>query len=335
MRYRTFGNTGLRVCDYFLGTMTFGEDWGWGAPIEECREMLDAYADAGGNVVDTANRYTEGSSERIVGELLGKNRDRFVLSTKYTVTMDGRDPNASGSHRKNLRRSLEESLTRLRTDWIDLYWVHIWDPATPIEEMMRALDDAVRAGKILYVGISDAPAWVASRANTLAELRGWTPFAGLQFRYSLVSREIEREHLPLADHLGLSTAAWSPLANGLLTGKITRGHDGPARIDGLDVPDRHREIARVVDVVADDLGVSSAQVALAWTRSRRQSIHPIIGARRVDQLRDNLAAADLRLPDEAVRKLDEASEIEHGFPYDFIESNRDFVYGEAGASLRS
>ena len=185
VRYRLFGGSGLRVSELFLGTMTFGEDWGWGAPPEECRRIFDAYAEAGGNVIDTAVNYTDGASERIVGELLGSQRDHFVVSTKFTLSTDPDDPNASGSHRKNLVRSLELSLRRLGTDRIDIYWVHIWDPNTPIEETMRALDDAVRAGKVLYIGVSDTPAWVVARANTLADWRGWSPLVGIQAPYSL------------------------------------------------------------------------------------------------------------------------------------------------------
>src|SRR5437868_3877494 len=187
MRYTTFGTSGLRISEMILGTMGFGEDWGWGASPEECRRMFTAYTEAGGNVIDTANRYTEGASERIVGELLGKERDRYVLTTKYTLSMGGDDPNASGNHRKNLRRSVEESLRRLGTDYLDVLWVHIWDPDTPIEETLRALDDLVRAGKVLYLGFSDVPAWVIARANTIAELRGWTPFIGLQLSYSVLN----------------------------------------------------------------------------------------------------------------------------------------------------
>ncbi|GAA3784706.1 aldo/keto reductase [Streptomyces coacervatus] len=332
MRYRLLGRTGLRVSEAFLGTMTFGEDWGWGAAVEECRAMFSAYAEAGGNVIDTANRYTEGSSERIVGELLGSERDRFVLSTKYTLTMDGTDANASGNHRKNLARSVEASLRRLGTDYIDLLWVHIWDPNTPIEETMRALDDLVRAGKVLYVGISDAPAWLISRAQTMAELRGWTPFAGLQLPYSLVKRDIERELLPMAANLDLSVAAWSPLAGGLLSGKFTRpGTDGPSRVDRASVSERDLTIARAVDEVADELGVSSSQVAIAWTRAHRPWIHPILGARNPAQLSDNLAAIDVELPEDSVARLDKASAIELGFPMDFIlDTTGDFVYGPSG-----
>jgi aryl-alcohol dehydrogenase-like predicted oxidoreductase len=331
MRYRTFGRSGLRVSDLFLGTMTFGDDWGWGAPIDECRKMLDAYAEAGGNVVDTANRYTEGASERIVGELLEGRRDSFVLATKYTLSRDGHDPNAAGNHRKNLTLSLESSLRALRTDYLDIYWVHIWDRATPIDEMMRALDDAVRAGKVLYVGISDAPAWVVSRANTMAELRGWTPFTGLQIPYSLTQREVERDLLPMAGALDLSVAAWSPLAAGVLSGKFTRGGAEPAtRVRPDSVSEKDLTIAREVDAVADGLGWSSSQVALAWTRAHRPDVHPIVGARRLDQLTDNLKAAELVLPEDAVRRLDEVSAIEMGFPHDFIGATGEFVYGDAG-----
>ncbi|WP_431898839.1 aldo/keto reductase [Nonomuraea sp. bgisy101] len=330
MRYTTFGRSGLRVSQAFLGTMTFGEDWGWGASPEECRKMLTAYAEAGGNVIDTANKYTEGSSERIIGELLGADRDRFVVSTKYTVSMDGNDPNASGNHRKNLTHSLEQSLRRLNTDYIDLLWVHIWDQDTPIEETMRALDDMVRAGKVLYLGISDAPAWVVSRANTLAELRGWTSFVGVQLSYSLIQRDIERELLPMADALDLSVAAWAPLARGILSGKFTRTDATTgSRINRDAVTEQGMEIARQVDIVADDLGITSAQVALAWIQAHHPWVHPILGARTLDQLTDNLAAFELELPEDAVRRLDQVSQIELGFPQDFIEMSRDFVYGPA------
>jgi aryl-alcohol dehydrogenase-like predicted oxidoreductase len=330
MRYRTFGRTGLRVSDLFLGTMTFGADWGWGASPDECRAMVDAYADAGGNVIDTANNYTDGSSERIVGEVLQGRRDSFVLASKYTLTRDGTDPNASGNHRKNLVRSLEQSLRSLRTDYLDVYWVHIWDDQTPVEELMRALDDVVRAGKVLYVGVSDMPAWAVARAQTLAEWHDWSPFAGLQIPYNLTQRESERDLLPMAAHLGLSVAAWSPLAGGVLSGKFTRGGDaGGTRVKPENIAERDLAIARAVDAAADRLGWSSSQVALAWTRAHRPEVHPIVGARRMDQLTDNLAAADLTLPAEEVRSLDEISAIEVGFPHDFIASTREFVYGEA------
>ena len=331
MRYRTLGRTGLRVSELFLGTMTFGEDWGWGAPLDECRKLFTAFVEAGGNVIDTADKYTDGQSERIVGELIKQDRDRMVVATKYTLSSDGSDPNASGNHRKNLTQSIEASLTRLGTDRIDLLWVHIWDPGTPVEETMRALDDAVRAGKVQYVGISDSPAWVVARANTLADWRGWTPFAGVQLPYSLVQRDAERELLPMAQGMGLSVAAWSPLARGVLSGKFTRSTPTThTRIRASDVSERDLHIARTVDAVADELGASSSQVALAWLMADRPWVHVVVGARRLEQLVDNLGCVDLRLPEDAIRRLDEASAIELGFPSDFIASMGEFVYGPVG-----
>src|SRR5437764_12542140 len=217
--YTTFGRSGLRVSEVALGTMTFGDDWGWGADADESARIFDAFADAGGTFVDTASNYTEGTSERLVGELAAGRRDRFVLATKYTLTIDPSDPNAGGNHRKSLVRSLEQSLRRLRTDYVDLLWLHMRDGATPIEEVVRALDDQVRAGKVLYVGISDSPAWVAARANAIAELRGWTPFVALQLPYSVASRDPERELLPMAAELGLTVAAWGVLGAGVLSGR--------------------------------------------------------------------------------------------------------------------
>jgi aryl-alcohol dehydrogenase-like predicted oxidoreductase len=336
VRYRLFGPSGLRVSELFLGTMTFGEDWGWGAPPDECRRMFDAYAEAGGNVIDTAVNYTDGASERIVGELLGSERDHFVVSTKFTLTTDPADPNASGSHRKNLVRSLELSLRRLGTDRIDLYWVHIWDPNTPVEETMRALDDAVRAGKVLYVGVSDTPAWVVSRATTLAEWRGWSPVVGIQAPYSLVQRDVERELLPMAESGSMSVAGWSPLAGGVLSGKFTRGEPPAAsrRAAGA-VSERDLAIAHAVQDVADDLGVTPSQVAIAWTMARSPAVHPIVGARRLDQLVDNLGAVDIRLDTESLRRLGDASAITLGFPHDFIRETAGLVYGPVGEHVLS
>lgn len=328
MRYTTFGRSGLRVSELFLGTMGFGEDWGWGAAPDEARKMITAYAEAGGNVLDTANKYTEGSSERIIGDVLGADRDQFVVATKYTVSMNDADPNAAGNHRKNLRQSVEQSLRRLRTDYIDLLWVHIWDPDTPAEETVRALDDLVRAGKVLYIGFSDVPAWVVAHADTLAELRGWTRFTGLQLSYSLVQRDIERELVPMAAAFGMSVAAWAPLARGVLSGKFTRGGATTgSRINRDAVPGRTLAIAAETDKVADELGVSSAQVALAWIRAHHRWIHPIVGARTTEQLADSLAAAELELPPSAVARLDEISAFDLGFPQDFIKASREFVYG--------
>ena len=319
MRYRLMGQSGLRVSDLFLGTMNFGDD-DTAVSAADARKLLDTYAEAGGNVLDTANVYPgDGASERILGDWLGHDRDRFVVATKYSLSLDASDPNAAGNHRKSLVRSLEHSLNSLKTDYIDLLWVHLWDPNTPIEETMRALDDVVRAGKVLYVGISDAPGWVVSRANAIAELRGWTPFVGLQVPYSLVRRDIERDLLPMADALGLSVATWASLGRGLLSGRHTRGKPaGRTRVDSATISARHRQIAREVDAVADHLGITSSQVALAWTMTRSSRVHPIVGASRLDQLTDDLAAPDVTLPDEALGRLDRASAIDLGFPLDFI-----------------
>src|SRR3990172_6669221 len=228
MRYKLLGKTGLRVSELCLGTMTFGEEWGWGASKEESRKIFDAYVDAGGNFVDTANLYTGGTSEKFVGEFLKGRRERFVLATKYTLNMRPDDPNGGGNHRKSLVQSLDASLKRLGTDYIDLYWVHAWDGMTPLEETMRALDDVVRAGKVLYVGISDAPAWIVSRANTLAELKNWTPFAALQIQYNLADRTPERDLLPMAKALDIAVTPWGVLAGG---GVGRNGRHGRERAD--------------------------------------------------------------------------------------------------------
>ncbi|HLZ57762.1 MAG TPA: aldo/keto reductase [Ktedonosporobacter sp.] len=330
MRYRLFGSSGLRVSEFFLGAMTFGEASGPGAELAECRRMLDAYAEAGGNVIDTAVNYRNGESESIVGELLDGRRDRFVLATKYSVSRDRTDPNASGNHRKNLMLSLETSLRRLRTDYIDIYWVHIWDQNTPIEETMRALDDAVRAGKILYIGISDSPSWIVSRANTLAEWRGWSPFVGLQVPYHLLKRDIERELLPMAEAYGMSVATWGPLANGLLSGKFSRpgGVEERTRLSPAAISEHDQAVVRVVQEVADQLGVTASQVAIAWIRARSRAIHPIIGARRLSQLVENLGALTVDLPAELVARLDGATNFEVGFPMNFIQESSSFVYGD-------
>ena len=331
MDYLLLGSSGLRVSQLCLGAMTFGSDEPWCADKAESRAMFDAFVEAGGNFIDTADIYTQGESEKLVGEFIAADRERFVVATKYTNSFPGpEDPNASGNHRKNLTQSLDASLKRLDVDYIDLYWVHAWDYTTPVDEVIRALDDAVRAGKILYIGLSDAPAWVASRANTLAELRGWTPFVTLQLEYSLLERGIEREHFSLSRAADIAITAWSPLASGALSGKYTRGGDEAKRLDVLPfkaLDEGKLDIARQVDAVADELGVSSAQVALAWVRQR--GTIPIIGARTLAQLRDNLASVDLELSSEHMQRLNAASAIELGHPYDFTDNEmvRSLVYG--------
>lgn len=332
MRYRLLGRSGLRVSELFLGAMTFGEDSSWGADRQESARILDAYLSEGGNVVDTAINYRGGDSEVILGDLLQDRRDDVVLATKYTISRNGQDPNAAGNHRKNLRLSLETSLKRLKTDYIDLYYVHIWDRDTPIDETMRALDDAVSAGKVLHVGISDAPAWLVAQANTLADWRGWTPFVALQVPYNLVNRDAERELLPVADALGLSVAAWGPLAGGLLSGKFRSGlsPESGTRVSTESIAARDQAVADAVADVADKAGATSAQVALAWTMSRSRLVHPILGARSASQLLDNLGALQVVLTPELLDDLEAATQFQVGFPHDFIEETKGFVYGDAG-----
>jgi aryl-alcohol dehydrogenase-like predicted oxidoreductase len=336
MKYRLLGNSGLRVSEAALGAMTFGEEWGWGAAKEEAQKVYETYRAAGGNFVDTANVYTNGTSERFVGEFVKDHRERVVLATKYTNAAPGDDPNASGNQRKSMMQAVEASLKRLQTDYIDLYWVHIWDQITPVEEVMRGLDDLVRQGKVLYVGISDAPAWWVARANTLAELRGWSPFVSLQIEYSLAERTVERELVPMAKALSLGLTAWSPLASGLLTGKYHgEGKAESGRLsDGrmkefLPEEDRAARIVSAVRSVSRQVDRSMAQVALAWLRYREVPVIPIIGARKVSQLQDNLASLELELSGEQLKSLDEASRIDLGFPYGLYnkELPRALTYG--------
>jgi aryl-alcohol dehydrogenase-like predicted oxidoreductase len=336
MRYRLLGNSGLRVSEAALGTMTFGEDWGWGAAKDEARKVYDAFREAGGNFIDTANVYTNGTSESFLGEFMEGHRQSMVLATKYSNAFPGTDPNAAGNHRKNLMQAIEASLKRLRTDYIDLYWVHIWDQITPVEEVMRGLDDLVRAGKVLYTGISDAPAWWIAQANTLAHLRGWSPFVGLQIEYSLMERTVERELVPMAKALNLGVTAWSPLAGGVLTGKY-HGHESsePGRMSGEMMKDflpekqRAERIVAAVKSVSAEVGRGMAQVALAWLRYRPVPVIPIIGARKLSQLQDNLASMELTLSGDQLKTLDEASRIELGFPHDFYAKDmvRAIAYG--------
>ncbi len=330
MRYKLFGKSGLRVSELALGTMTFGPEWGWGASKEESQKIFEAYTEAGGNFIDTANRYTEGTAEKFVGEFIAHDRDHFVLATKYSLFMRRDDPNFSGNHRKNMVHSLEASLKRLNTDYIDLYWVHAWDYMTPVEEVMRALDDLVRAGKVLYVGISDTPAWIVSQANTLAELRGWSRFVGLQLQYSLIERNIERELLPLARETDLAVTAWGALGAGVLSGKYNNNTsaEGRATLWGS-ISDKNLRIAQTVSEVAQEIERTPSQVAINWVRQQPGVMIPLIGAKKADQVKDNLACLDFTLSDEQLARLDEVSKIELGFPYDFLTSAgiRDLVYG--------
>jgi aryl-alcohol dehydrogenase-like predicted oxidoreductase len=326
LRYKLLGKSGLRVSEICLGTMTFGEDWGWGADKTESRRMYNRFLDLGGNFIDTANRYTEGSSEKFLGEFIGADRHSIVLATKYSLYMKMGDPNSSGNHRKNMVQALENSLKRLKTDYIDLLWLHAWDYMTPVEEVMRALDDMVRAGKVLYVGISNTPAWIVSRADMLAELRGWTPFVALQIEYSLIARTVERELLPMARELDLAVTPWGVIGGGVLTGKYskTRKRESPthrykedaksSRLSGTSLA-----TADEVLKIADEVGCPPAQVAINWVRQQPGLIIPIIGVRNEEQLVDNLKCVENPLPDEHLKRLDDASKIELGFPHEFLQ----------------
>jgi aryl-alcohol dehydrogenase-like predicted oxidoreductase len=315
--------------------MTFGEDWGWGASKEESKKIFDAFAEAGGNFIDTANRYTNGTSEKFVGEFITSDRSHFVLATKYSLFTRHGDPNAAGNHRKNMVQSLEASLKRLNTDYIDLYWVHAWDFVTPVEEVMRALDDMVRAGKILYAGISDTPAWIVSRANMLAELRGWTPFVGLQIRYSLLDRAVERDLLPMARALDIAVTPWGALGTGILSGKYNRA-GGSGRVSTWGPIDPKKlEIAEEAIKIAGEIGRTPSQVALSWVRQQPGTVIPIIGAKTLPQVQDNLACVDFKLSDDHLQHLSDVSKIELGFPHDFLAEDgiRDLVFAGTYAQI--
>ncbi|MCW5775884.1 MAG: aldo/keto reductase [Phycisphaeraceae bacterium] len=334
-QYVTLGRSGLRVSPFCLGTMTFGQDWGWGSPVEEACRVMDAFMAAGGNFLDTANIYTKGHSEKIIGDHVGRHpakRDRLVIATKFLGNMYPGDPNGGGAHRKSLIGACEQSLRRLQTDWIDLYWMHFWDHLTPIEETMRALDDLVRAGKVRYVGFSDTPAWKCAQAQTLAEFRGWSPVIALQIEYSLVERTVENELMPMARELGMGVTPWSPLKGGVLSGKYTRANKDavePSRGQWVKnhLTERNLSIVDALLRVAAEAGATPAQVALAWVQARPGVASTIIGASTVDQLRDNLGALEVRLTPGQTAALDEASAVPATFPQSFLPYVKNNVQG--------
>lgn len=334
MRYSLLGRSGLRVSKLALGTMTFGPGSEWSRTEDQCRPVFDAFVEAGGNLIDTANMYTGGESEKIVGRMVKPERERFVIASKYANAVPvPNDPNAAGMHRKSLARSIDGSLRRLGVDYIDLYYVHWWDFTTPVEEVQRALDDAVSAGKILHIGLSDVPAWVVSRAQAFHDLRGLAPIACMQLEYSLVQRSIEREHLPLARAHDIGITAWSPLAGGILSGKYTDGSAprGPQRLESMQLQqldERNRAIAVTVARVAGELGAKPAQLALAWVMAR--GVIPIVGATTPDQMRENIAAATLDIPAKAMAELDAASAFDAGHPYSMLEWDMPMMLGYGG-----
>ena len=329
-QYRLLGRSGLRVSPLSLGTMTFGSDWGWGADADEARRIFDLYVDRGGNVIDTSVNYTNGTSEQMVGAFAREKRERLVLATKFTMARDPGDPNSGGNHRLNIVRSVEQSLKQLGTDRIDLFYLHGWDFTTRPDEVMRALDDLVRAGKVVYLGICNTPAWRVAEMQTLAELRGWAPLVALQIEYSLVERTVEHELLPMAEALGLGVLPWSPLGGGVLTGKYTRADlsaenaadVSPTRKGVIassgHLNERSLAIAEIVAEVARESGATLSQVALAWALAHPAVVSPIIGARTLQQAEENLGALAIALSSEQRGRLDAASAPMPTFPDRFM-----------------
>ena len=320
-QYVTLGRSGLRVSRLCLGAMTFGEDLGWGSSVEESRRIIDRFIELGGNFIDTANLYTKGHSEKIIGDHIGRDparRDRLVIATKFSGNLYPGDPNGGGSGRKSIVSACENSLRRLQTDYIDLYWLHNWDVHTPIEETMAALDDLVRAGKVRYLGVSDTPAWKIAQANVLAQFRGWSAFVGLQIEYSLLERTVEQELVPMAVELGLGITPWSRLKSGALSGKYTRRNAGQAKGERqfMDTFLNERTYAVVdeLEAIARAHESTPARVALAWVRERPGVTSTIIGARRAEQLEDNIGSLDVALTAEERGRLDALTQPTFGFP---------------------
>jgi len=320
--YVTLGRSGLRVSPLCLGAMTFGEDLGWGSSVEESQQIMDRYIELGGNFIDTANFYTKSHSEKIIGDHIGKHaakRDRLVIATKFSGNLYPGDPNGGGSSRKTIVASCENSLRRLQTDYIDLYWLHNWDKHTPIEETMAALEDLVRAGKVRYLGVSDTPAWKVAEANVTAKFRGWSQFIGLQIEYSLLERSVEQELVPMALELGLGITPWSPLKSGALSGKYTRKNAGTVKADramfiqGV-LNEKTWTIVDELETIAKSHDSTVARVALSWVQSQPGVGSTIIGARRLSQLEDNVKALEVTLTKDELAKLDALTKPTFGFP---------------------
>ncbi len=320
MKYKLLGRSGLKVSELCLGTMGFGTEGGWGADKETSFKIIEAFAEAGGNFLDTANIYKLGTSEKIIGEFISnQDRDYFVLATKYTLHDNKTNANASGNNRKNMMRSVEESLKRLQTDFIDVLYLHIWDDLTPIDEVLRGIDDLIKQGKVNYAAISDTPAWVVSKGNTLAELMGWSQFIALQVEYSLLQRTPERELIPMAKHFGMTVTPWAPLAGGALTGKYLRGDKGRIKDGSNRLNENSQLITKQVMAIAEKLGTDAANVALKWTMQQPLSVIPIVGATKVEQLEQNLKTINVVIPEEDMKHLHEISAIDLGFPMKFFK----------------
>src|ERR1700760_1056489 len=322
MKYRLLGRSGLKVSELCLGTMGFGTEAGWGADKAASFAIMDAFANAGGNFLDTANIYKLGTSEKIIGEFITpRDRDFFVIATKYSLKDNTTNPNASGNNRKNMMRSVEQSLKRLQTDFIDVLYLHIWDDLTPIDEVLRGMDDLIRQGKVNYAAISDTPAWIISKGNTLAELMGWSQFIALQVEYSLIQRTPERELMPMAKHYGMTVTPWAPLAGGALTGKYLKGGQGRIKPESNRRDENSTRITKEVMAIAEKLHVEPSHVALQWTRQQDFECIPIVGATRIEQLTENLKMINLQLPPEDLAGLNTASAIDLGFPGKFFRED--------------
>ncbi|GAB2706523.1 aldo/keto reductase [Mucilaginibacter koreensis] len=322
MNYKLLGRSGLKVSELCLGTMGFGTEAGWGADEAASFAIMDAYAEAGGNFLDTANIYKLGTSEKIIGNYLSNHdRDYFVVATKYTLKDNQTNPNASGNNRKNMMRSVEESLKRLKTDFIDVLYLHIWDDLTPIDEVLRGLDDLIRQGKVNYAAISDTPAWMVAKGNTLAELMGWSQFVALQVEYSLIQRTPERELIPMAKHFGMTVTPWAPLGGGVLTGKYLQGGQGRIKEESVRRNENSERITREVMAIAEELGTSAGHVALKWMMQQNFSCIPIMGATKLEQLKENLKTTEITLTHAQLQRLDEVSKIPLGFPGDFFRED--------------
>ncbi|MCA9926674.1 MAG: aldo/keto reductase [Anaerolineales bacterium] len=335
MRYQLLGKSGLRVSELALGTMTFGEDWGWGADKATSRRIFDTYVQAGGNFIDTSNNYTDGTSEKYVGEFIADARDQFVVATKYTLRLNNgneRNFNEGGNSRKSMMRSVENSLRRLNTDYIDLLYLHMWDFMTPVEEVMRGLDDLVRMGKVLYVGFSDTPAWVISYAVGLSERYGWTRPVATQLPYNFSSRDPERTIIPMAKTMELSVTAWGLLGGGELTGKYNSDSDEPKRYE--QASEKAKRVAQKLGETAKENGRSPAQIAINWVRQQANVI-PILGARTVAQIEDNLGALEFTLTQEELDALSRIEEFRLGFPLSFLTNDhvRGLIFGKTFAQI--
>jgi aryl-alcohol dehydrogenase-like predicted oxidoreductase len=337
MKYKLLGRSGLRASELALGTMTFGEDWGWGASKQACQQIFDMFRESGGNFIDTACNYTEGTSEKFVGEFVASERDYYVIATKYTLRSRGEnamDPNAGGNHRKNLMRSVESSLKRLNTEYIDLLYLHMWDYTTSVNEVMRGLDDLVREGKVHYIGFSDTPAYIVAKANMLADLQSLSPVVAIQVPYNLVRRDPERELFPMAREEDIAVTAWGLLGGGVLTGKYRQ----------VDLEKRYDHASEDSMVIADKLvkigkqiGRSPSQIAINWVRQQKDKaqIIPIIGARSAEQFKDNLGVLDFELSPEQLQEITELSDFKIGFPWSFLheESVLELVHGKTYPDL--